>query len=120
MSLGTGQYDWVENKGIPNDQLSSVGLSPGTTVTLHEHSNFGGAKLPLYAPDPDLIDNPLPSSWNDQVSSIKVSGGSATFYKDINFEPGLFGWSKTLDSGDYPWVEAVGIGNDQLSSFDLW
>jgi len=72
--------------------------------------------------------------WNDQVSSIEVSGGSATFYGDINFNQGLSGpfitqgWSKTLPEGQYGWIPDVrnpltildsrtyGMWNDQISS----
>jgi Beta/Gamma crystallin len=90
-TLGPGSYNWVEDFHIQDNQLSSVAFSRGTTVTLYEHRDFKGAEHTLYDPDVDLTDNPLPSSWNDQASSIIVSGGSATFYKDANFEPGLFG-----------------------------
>lgn len=53
-------------------------------------------------------------AWNDQISSIVVVSGQWQFYLHRDFVEPL---GPVLGPGYYPWVEAVGIRNDQVSSF---
>jgi hypothetical protein len=55
--------------------------------------------------------------WNDQISSIIVVAGTWQFWRDANFRSGIAGERWVLGPGYYPWVQAVGIQNDTISSF---
>ncbi len=80
-------------------------------VILFEHINFRGAHKHVFWPEPNLA-APDDDFFNDTTSSIVVIEGQWAFYRDINFQF-LDG---TLGPGIYPWVEAVGIKNDDISS----
>jgi hypothetical protein len=87
---------------------------------LYEHENFKGESLFLSSDDNNLTDNELSSflfwstSWNDQVSSLRVIDGSITVYEHVNYE----GDSKYFGPGSH---SSVGnLWNDQISSVDLW
>jgi hypothetical protein len=54
--------------------------------------------------------------WNDQISSIIVVSGTWQFWRDAGFS-GVGDSPWILTPGYYPWVEAVGIPNDTISSF---
>jgi len=57
--------------------------------------------------------------WNDQISSIIVVSGTWQFWRNANFQPGAGDRDWILGPGYYPWVEASGIPNDQISSFGV-
>ena len=65
-------WDW-------NDRISSMSIPAGMSVTVYQDIDFGGASLTLTG---DIVDlrwdaGPGPDgTWNDQVSSIRISGGS--------------------------------------------
>jgi hypothetical protein len=93
-----------------------------TEVTLYEEAGFKGDTLRLTSDDFTLandihFDGFVPDTWNDEASSLRVSGGSATFYRDLGFE----GPSVTLGAGSYDLarLQQLGIGNDWISSVDL-
>jgi hypothetical protein len=56
------------------------------------------------------------SDFNDVTSSIVITEGTWTFFRDANFSPGP---GITLGPGIYNSVEAVGIDNDAISSVRL-
>lgn len=63
-----------------NDQFSSARVPAGVTVTLFEHSDYGGRSIVLTADVPDLRSFSGPGAggtWNDAASSVKFSGGSS-------------------------------------------
>jgi hypothetical protein len=67
-----GSYGWVEDVGIPNDNISSwrwSGLEDPNNgyVTFYEHRNFGG-KEHEFQGDVKYVGDPL----NDRLSSFKV------------------------------------------------
>ncbi|MBE9107534.1 beta/gamma crystallin family protein [Nostoc cf. edaphicum LEGE 07299] len=53
--------------------------------------------------------------FNDETSSIIITGGTWRFYEDANYT----GSSKQLGPGYYSWVENFGITNDTISSIKL-
>ena len=64
-------WDW-------NDRISSISVPQGMSVTLYEHSDYGGQSLTLTSGTADLrwFNGPGPDgTWNDQASSIQISGG---------------------------------------------
>ncbi len=114
--LGRGNYPWVGSVGISNDSLSSVqrrGSWPPLMRTpgliLYENANFRGRhKHIINYDEPNLhVDG-----WGDRISSFQIISGLWRFCQNVNFG----GWSTVLGPGNYPWLGAVGISNDQLSS----
>ena len=116
VSLVPGSYRWVRDVGIPNDALSSVrrvapavGLDPAQGIILYEHVDFRGAHKHIVDRDePNLHAD----GWGDRVSSIQIISGRWRIFQHVDFA----GWSTVLGPGLYPWVEAVGIANDHVSS----
>ena len=93
-----------------------------TIVQLYQDDGFKGDTDVWHTDDANLLNNFFldgfrPTTWNDQVSSLKIFGGSVTFYRDIFMEgPGV-----TLGPGSYNLhaLQAHGIKNDWISSFDI-
>lgn len=111
-ALYPGDYDLSSLK-IGNDELSSLRIPSGWTVTLYQNSGFGGSSVTLTSDTVDLSS----VSFNDAASSIKVTGPSASFpviYKDGNYS----GSSQTLRPGVYSAGDLT-IGNDELSSITV-
>lgn len=73
--LPAGSYTLSQLKayGARNDDITSLKVTPGYTVTLYADDNFSGASLTLSS-DVALLDIP---AWNDKVSSIVVSANAA-------------------------------------------
>jgi hypothetical protein len=116
--LGPGLYPWVEAVKIKNDDMSSLqptdpsGLASVPHVVLFEHANFHGAHKHVFGPESNLNagdDN----FFNDKVSSIVVLAGTWQFFRDAGFQGP---YPTVLGPGLYPWVEAVSIKNDDMSS----
>jgi beta/gamma crystallin len=80
-------------------------------VILFEHRNFRGAHKHVFWPERNLNDDE-DNSFNDLTSSIVVLEGQWVFYRDWHWQF----VDGTLGPGIYPWVEAVGIKNDDISS----
>ena len=73
ITLGAGNYtlSQLNEKGIPNDWMSSLKVPDGWTVEVYENDNFGGTKWTYTSS----------SSWvgtdvNDQMSSVKIISGT--------------------------------------------
>lgn len=122
-SLSAGYHDW-NGMGIRNDQLSSIRLPRGWTITLYEDANYRGRST-TYSSDISCF----PSDWNDRVSSVFISnrgnsgggynpgggsGGGITLYENCNFR----GISRTLGTGYFDWNQ-MGVNNDALSSIRI-
>jgi hypothetical protein len=88
-------------------------------VILWEDQGFGGDKLDLNG---DILilgdfvhfDGLSPDTWNDEASSIEVSGGTVRFWTDI-FHEGRF---VDLGPGKHDMNE-IGLPNDSISSVDF-
>lgn len=66
MGLKEGQHSMqVLQRGIGNDQISSLKVKPGYQVTLFQHDRFGGRKI-VATKSMDL------TNFNDQASSILI------------------------------------------------
>jgi hypothetical protein len=79
-------------------------------VVICEHINFGGVNERT-----NLNWYYVGGWWNDRISSIIVVSGTWRFYEHWHYE-GRY-WDLTPNY--YPWVEAVGIPNDLISSFQV-
>ncbi|NML64335.1 carbohydrate-binding protein [Hymenobacter sp. RP-2-7] len=90
VSLPAGTYtlSQLQAKGIANDDISSLQVSSGYSVTLYADDNFGGAALGVTGNNSCLVNNALGAgNWNDQASSLKIqSGAGGTFSKQLEAE----------------------------------
>jgi hypothetical protein len=112
-----GDYDLpqLQALGYTNDTASSAQVRSDCTLTIYKDEGFGGAVLDLTG---DV--SQVPSGWNDQASSARVSCGApaATLYKDAGFA----GTATPLPAvGDYdlPRLQALGYANDTASSVQV-
>jgi len=84
VQVGPGDYPQIDKTGMPNDQLSALVINPGTTVTIFQDYNFGGAQAtwsvaqnapPMTVPCLSTVGLNKNTTWNDQASSMKVRAG---------------------------------------------
>ena len=75
VTLAAGSYTLtrLRSYGILNDDISSLAVQSGYSVTLYWDDNYTGATLSKTASDACLVDD----GWNDKVSSVVISGASA-------------------------------------------
>lgn len=66
-ALPKGNYAWVEDAGIPNDQVSSVKVPKGIKLRIFEHKDYAGKAREVSGNISYLGDD-----WNDKMSSCKV------------------------------------------------
>jgi predicted alpha-1,6-mannanase (GH76 family) len=118
-SLPAGSYTLAQlnARGVANDDITSITVPPGWTVTMYENDNFTGASLVRTSNDTFLSSG----AWNDRVSSLVVSAPAsaavATVYQDCNSG----GYAVDLPVGDYDMfaLQRAGVVNDDISSFRL-
>ena len=86
-------------------------------------ANFGGLHTHIFGDTARFtqlalggVNSGVGGDWNDKVSSFVIVSGIWQFFKDENFQPAPLPFPQGLGPGLYPWVEAVGIDNDSLSS----
>ncbi|MEH2255765.1 beta/gamma crystallin-related protein [Nostoc sp.] len=85
-------------------------IQGGAQVLLRQDINYGGKGFSATRSRPYVG-----SDFNDETSSIIITGGTWRFYADANYR----GSYKDLGPGSYPWVENFGITNDTISSLKL-
>ncbi|MBN4004292.1 beta/gamma crystallin-related protein [Nostoc sp. LPT] len=85
-------------------------IKGGAKVLLRENIDYGGKTFSATRSRPYVGDD-----FNDETSSIIITGGTWRFYADANYT----GSFKDLGPGYYPWVENFGITNDTISSLKL-
>lgn len=123
--IGLGLYPWVPDIQIKDNDLSSLepteaaatvaGQAVVGQVILFENANLHGAHKHVTNVEPNLNASD-DSSFNDVTSSIAVLQGEWLTYRDANFQRP---YDVTLGEGLFPWVESVGIGNDDMSSLTI-
>ena len=122
--LGEGSFRNYQ-LGIGNDEISSIRIPFGWTVTVYEHDNFQGQSQAFTG----TVDC-LPPSWNDRISSIRVSrrndynnytdnnnsynDDQVTVYRDCYFKS----VSKSFGEGNFRDYD-LGVGNDKISSLKI-
>ncbi|HSU28320.1 MAG TPA: beta/gamma crystallin-related protein [Chitinophagaceae bacterium] len=125
-TLGEGSFK-VYELGIGNDQLSSIRVPNGYSISLFEDDYFKGATTKY---DDDI--SCLPAYWNERTSSVTITrkwnnfgwnnnnnnnnnyAEVVTLFTDCNYH----GLSKSLSPGSYRYYD-LGIGNDKLSSIRI-
>jgi predicted alpha-1,6-mannanase (GH76 family) len=101
-------------RGVANNDITSLTVPPGATLTLFDGDNFTGASLVKTDNDFVLSDD----GWNDRTSSIvvaaPVSTDSVTLFGDCTFK----GYAVGLPLGSYTMgqLQARGVVNDDISS----
>jgi hypothetical protein len=77
-SLNPGRYNkW--DMGIRNDGLSSIRIPSGYSVTIYKDENFRGGSQTFYG-NVYCLDG----SWNDQASSVVISGPGSSYTPPVN------------------------------------
>jgi len=118
-SLPAGSYTLAQlvARGVSNDDITSITVPPGWTVTMYEDDNFAGASLVRTSNDSYLSSG----AWNDRVSSLVVqapaSSAVVTLYQDCN--SGGYAVDLPLGSYDMFALQRAGVVNDDISSFRL-
>ncbi len=65
------EYNYVGNAF--NDTASCITIGPKTRIVIYEHSRFKGKhKEYINSSQDEIVDQVLPSDWDDKMSSIKV------------------------------------------------
>ena len=100
------EYDLRDNFNLPNDSVCSIKVRPGYSVTIFEHSEFGGEKR--------TFDNDTPSFekfWKRQASSLIVEVAE----KDKVFSEEAEAWRAGTEK-DMPFKAflATNLEEDQL------
>ncbi|WP_421893305.1 glycoside hydrolase family 76 protein [Marinoscillum sp.] len=75
VSLGVGSYTMgdLQALGVANDDISSVDVANGYTLTMYRDYNFTGGSISKTSNDACLVDD----GFNDDVSSVVVSQSGA-------------------------------------------
>jgi Beta/Gamma crystallin len=118
--LGPGTYIWVEDVQIRNDDMSSLMVTdqPATVqppltldaqIVLFEHRDFHGDHRHLFMTQKDLG----LEQFDNVTSSLAILSGTWATFADPDLQRP---YDVLLGPGLYPWVEKVGIRNDDLSS----
>ena len=118
-SLAAGSYTLAQlaARGVANDGITSITVTPGWTVTMYEHDNFSGASLVRTSNDAFLA----AGAWNDRVSSLVVAAPPSTAVLTVYQDCNAAGYAVGLPAGDYDMfaLQRAGVVNDDVSSFQL-
>ena len=121
--LPPGNYSMgdLHARGVRNDDLSSIRVPRGYTVTIYEHDGFQGQYRTLTQSDECLIN----SGFNDKISSISVSQArrpsppaSHSFGVTVYQHCGYEGYGVHLPPGNYSLrdLRARGMRDNDVSS----
>lgn len=110
---GTYTLAQLQARGIADNDITSMTVPAGYSVTVYENSNFTGASKAFTANTQWLSD------WNDRISSVKIAdvSGPVTGYQNVNFD----GYAAGLDVGDYTLaqLQAKGIVDNDITSLKI-
>ena len=119
--LGPGLYSFVGDFKLPNDGIRSMttvtadptmaGAPLDSHAVLFGDAQFHGPHQHVFQPVTDLGD----FGFSQITSSIVVESGHWAFFGDTQFDDSYPG-DPVFGPGIYPWVEAVGIQNDDIAS----
>lgn len=113
LPIGTYTLAQLQARGITDNDITSMTVPAGYSVTVYENNNFTGASKTFTANATWLAD------WNDRITSIKIAEvtGPVSVYQDIDFG----GYAAGLDVGDYTLaqLQAKGILNNDVTSLKI-
>jgi len=113
--LPAGQYTLaqLQARGITDNDITSLTVPAGYTITVYENDNFTGSSKTFSANTAWLAD------WNDRISSVKIAdvSGPVSVYQDISFG----GYAGGLDVGDYTLaqLQAKGVADNDITSLRI-
>jgi hypothetical protein len=81
-------------------------------IVVFRHASFRGAHRHIFGEERNL-NHPEDNTLNDAISSFVVLSGTWKLYRHANFATA---YDREFPPGEYPWVEAVDVENDQVSS----
>jgi predicted alpha-1,6-mannanase (GH76 family) len=118
-SLPPGSYTTAQlvARGVADNDVSSITVPPGWTVTMYDGDNFTGSSLVRTSNDTFLSGG----TWNDIVSSIVVaapaSTAAVTVYQDCSYG----GYSVNLAAGSYNLsaLQGAGVVDNDISSLQI-
>lgn len=84
VGLGVGDYNLsqLQSRGVMNDDISSLRVQAGYSITLYQHDNFTGNSITKTGDDSCLVDD----GWNDGASSVRVTTTGGGFNTTIQAE----------------------------------
>lgn len=112
IGLPVGSYTLaqLQQRAINDNDITSLSVPEGYTVTVYENDNFTGASKAFTATSNWLAD------WNDRISSVKITSatGIVTVFQDVDWG----GYTAGLATGDYKLVDllARGIKDNDITS----
>jgi predicted alpha-1,6-mannanase (GH76 family) len=115
-ALPAGSYDTaaLAARGVSSDDVASLTVPAGWTVTLYDADRFRGARLVRAANDPRLGDG----GWSDRASSIVVAAPPGNDVVTVFSDCEHRGYAVGLPVGSYPLaqLQAKGIANDDIAA----
>lgn len=97
-----------------NDDLSSVKLPSGVSITLYEDANYGGRSVTLANKTNKTETYNLSSDFNDKMSSYKITSNYVKLYSNYNGEGEIIKHGASFAS-----VSRMSSHNDSVSSVAL-
>ena len=84
VSLGVGSYTMgdLQALGVANDDISSIDVASGYTLTMYRDYNFTGGSISKTGNDACLVDD----GFNDDVSSVVVSQSGSRVGSAVDVE----------------------------------
>lgn len=81
-------------------------------IIVFQHANFRGHHRHIFTEERNF-NHSEDKTLNDKISSFIVVSGTWKFYRHSGFN---IPYAPDFGPGEYPWVEAVQVENDQISS----
>lgn len=94
INLAPGRYtlSQLNALGLQNDDISSLRLQSGYTMTMYQHDNFVGNTVSKSGDDTCLVDD----GFNDDISSLIIESSSNS-------------WSTRIEAEDYTFSADIGV-----------
>jgi hypothetical protein len=119
LSPGTYTLAQLQAKGIYDNDITSLTVPAGYTVTVYENDNFSGASA-IFTTNQTWL-----NTWNDRISSLRIVTNNPATYRIKNrwqntylYDAGdRVRYSTTASGTNYQWVlEDVGGGLKELKN----
>ena len=122
VNLPEGSYSLAQlgERGVGNDDISSLRVNPGYDVVLFTDDQLAGSRLTLTGDVACLTGNALGNgTWNDQTTSLLVRrrAGVVSLYSDCNYGGKAIG----LPTGSYSLAQMrnLGVSDNDISSLRI-
>lgn len=114
LPLGNYTLAQLQAKGVSDNDITSMTIPAGYSITVYENDNFTGASKTFTANTAWMAD------WNDRITSLKITDNKTYIvnaYQDINYG----GYTGGLDLGNYTLaqLQARGISDNDITSIKI-